>query len=694
MRLVSLAVAVAAASSPITKVVNLLKEIKAGINADHDAEQQVYDKFACWCENTTSRKAKNIEQAKEDIQELGSNVLTLKGKVATLASEIAHLGQEIADNEAAQKQATAIREKENAAYQTEHSELEQTIGALEKAINVLTGAGTKKASLLAIKKAVSKSIARGNLSDKQVSLVSEFLRDFHDQKAQANQAYSPQSATIIGILKDMYTTFVMDLESETHEETNAQGAFEQLIATKQEELDTLQRTLTKKESQKGETEKQLADTEQNLADTRTAMEEDETFFDATAAQCKDKADEWSERSRLRTEELDGINKALEVLTSDDARALFNKAIKTGQEKESFVEVEATPRSKAFAALKTAAKKSHSLRLAALAAQVRGAGHFDAVISEIDAMVQVLKDEEAEDNKQRDWCKDTTHAKTEHKKKQIHKIKVANAKIDSLNAHVAKLDGLIQETADQIALTNQNIADMTAEREAEHAAYNVAKSDDEAAIDLLTQAVAHLSAFYKNSDIDQGKLEDTRHTLLQEPEFEVSEDQAPDAVFSDKAKHSGESKGALSLLTMVKEDLEAEVRNGVKAEKAAQTAYEKAKKAAEDLVASLEERKANLEAEKADTNENINSTTEDRDAQQVTLDDLNAELAEIKPNCDWILGAFEKRRDYRRAEMQGLTQAKEILSGATLGLISKKTAGAAFLAETFVHVAPAKGFLAK
>jgi len=326
--------------------------------------------------------------------------------------------------------------------------------------------------------------------------------------------------------------------------------------------------------------------------------------------------------------------------------------------------------------------------------VRGAGHFDAVISEIDAMVQVLKDEEAEDNKQRDWCKDTTHAKTEHKKKQIHKIKVANAKIDSLNAHVAKLDGLIQETADQIALTNQNIADMTAEREAEHAAYNVAKSDDEAAIDLLTQAVAHLSAFYKNSDIDQGKLEDTRHTLLQEPEFEVSEDQAPDAVFSDKAKHSGESKGALSLLTMVKEDLEAEVRNGVKAEKAAQTAYEKAKKAAEDLVASLEERKANLEAEKADTNENINSTTEDRDAQQVTLDDLNAELAEIKPNCDWILGAFEKRRDYRRAEMQGLTQAKEILSGATLGLISKKTAGAAFLAETFVHVAPAKGFLAK
>ena len=46
---------------------------------------------------------------------------------------------------------------------------------------------------------------------------------------------------------------------------------------------------------------------------------------------QDKADEWSERSRLRTEEMDSIDRALEILDNDDAHALFNKAIKPGQE---------------------------------------------------------------------------------------------------------------------------------------------------------------------------------------------------------------------------------------------------------------------------------------------------------------------------------------------------------------------------
>merc|ERR1719258_489126 len=36
--------------------------------------------------------------------------------------------------------------------------------------------------------------------------------DYYDQKAQAKASYSPQSATVMGILKDMYDTFAADLE--------------------------------------------------------------------------------------------------------------------------------------------------------------------------------------------------------------------------------------------------------------------------------------------------------------------------------------------------------------------------------------------------------------------------------------------------------------------------------------------------
>jgi hypothetical protein len=38
--------------SPVEKVVNLLTTLKAQTESDSKAEQQIYDKYACWCEKT------------------------------------------------------------------------------------------------------------------------------------------------------------------------------------------------------------------------------------------------------------------------------------------------------------------------------------------------------------------------------------------------------------------------------------------------------------------------------------------------------------------------------------------------------------------------------------------------------------------------------------------------------------------
>merc|ERR1719473_2461362 len=126
------------------------------------------------------------------------------------------------------------------------------------------------------------------LSKKDLSLVSAFAKDpaeFYDQKAQKAASYNPASATIQGILKDMYDTFSMNLEKETETEAVAQKNYESLIGVKENEMATLVAARTKKEGEKADAEEELA----------------------------------------------GINKALEILTGDDAKALFNKAIKPGKE---------------------------------------------------------------------------------------------------------------------------------------------------------------------------------------------------------------------------------------------------------------------------------------------------------------------------------------------------------------------------
>lgn len=664
--------ALAVSASPVTKVVELIKELQAKVIADGENEQKVYDKFACWCEKTTDRKAKAIEQAKKDIARLGNEVLSLKGKVATLASEIAKLQKEIRENEEDQAKSTSIRQKENTDFQQEKAEMEQTLNALERAVKVLSGAGTGKSFVQLNshdKSTIEAALSLAEVPRNNVALIRQFMKS----------GYAPQSASIQGILKDMYTTFATNLEEDTQVEFEKQTAFEKKIALLQEELASMKEQVAKKQAQKADTEVTLADTTQALEDTTNQMNDDAEFFDQTKKNCKAKSDEWSERTRLRTEELDGIKLALKVLTSDEARELFDKAIKPGMETgASFVQLTKTQKNinSAIHAIQRSAAKTQSLKLAALAVQMRKAGHFDKVIKAIDDMIQTLADEGNDDKEKRDECKEKTHRKSEEKYTLEHKIERNGIKIDKLTAKKEKLEEDIELTSEQIKQTKADLKQMTEDREAEHAAFLQAKEDDENAVALLAQAIGHLSSYMDANKVDMGPLQSGRQggvftQLAQEPEFEVSEDQAPEATFAGKDDNKQESKGIVSILTMLKEDLQDEITNGVKADKEAEKLFQENKTAAEKLLAELRDKRVNLKAEKADTEATIADTEELKKTNEGKLEAKEEELATLKPGCDWINENFTKRAEFRAAESEGLAQAKAILSGMKTSLIAKK-----------------------
>merc|ERR1719375_2178677 len=465
------------------------------------------------------------------LRALGQQILTLKGKIATLTAEIAELKEAIVENEKAQAEATAIRQKENAAYQAESTETMQALAALEKAITVLFDATKpekeppallQRASVVssveaqarathAVRAALAAIPAKAALAPQQLSLLSEFMK--------GGAGYAPQSATVQGILKDMYETFSADLESATNDEATKNRLFEDFIATKQQELIELKETLAKKEEEKAEAEGLLAEATEAYDETEAQMKADIDFFDATKAACEAKHAEWTTRADLRAEEVEGIKKALEILTSDEARELFGKSIKPGM--EAFLQLGSVSAGaaemagmRAFAALRTAAGRSHSLRLASLAAEVRTAkvGHFDKVIAAIDKMIQVLKDEEAGDIANRDQCKD------EYQKIESN-VKDLNWKIEK---NEAKLDKLIElrtaekvKTIEDIESTEKAIVQMEDQRQEENQAFLQAKSDDEGAIELLEKAKAALAAYYEKNKIELGPIQGSvKGALLQ------------------------------------------------------------------------------------------------------------------------------------------------------------------------------------
>merc|ERR1719428_1929889 len=190
----------------------------------------------------------------------------------------------------------------------------------------------------------------------------------------------------------------------------------------------------------------------------------------------------------------------------------------------------------------------------------------------------------------------------------------------------------------------------ADRTAENEAFAGAKQDDLNAIELLGQAIEALSAYGGNN------------ALLQQPEFAVSEDQAPDATFSSKDNHKDAQGGIVQLLTQIKENLEIEVGVATKGEAKATMEYEKLKADADAQIKSYEEQVVALDAAISDTDAEITSLTEtkeDTEAEHKTTVDY---LAKIEPNCEWIKASFYKRAELRTKEADGLREAKAILAG--------------------------------
>merc|ERR1719388_462740 len=62
----------------------------------------------------------------------------------------------------------------------------------------------------------------------------------------------------------------------------------------------------------------------DLSDTQAGLSEDEKFLMMLKEKCQITDQEWAERQKARKEEIEAVSKALAILTSDDAHALFSK----------------------------------------------------------------------------------------------------------------------------------------------------------------------------------------------------------------------------------------------------------------------------------------------------------------------------------------------------------------------------------
>lgn len=359
--------------------------------------------------------------------------------------------------------------------------------------------------------------------------------------------------------------------------------------------------------------------------------------------------------KLRTGELAGLQQAITIL-SDGASTM---ASSFGNAKTFFLQLSeySAKHSETLEHLKALAIKYKSLQLGRIAAAVatRTSGPLDDVMTSVDAMVVTLRKEEQDDIKRRDACELQQNSNKNDLTDLADSIQKTTKSITRMGNTATDIRADITTLTTSISTTKATKASLLTMRTEAKNDFEKALKDDTEAVGLMSNAVAALTSFFKNNEV--------LLQVEQEPTYS-DKDKAPKTTFegASYAGRKGETTGVVGILNMLIEDIQNEVAQGKADNAAAQADYEKQDAALDASLEAYQTTKAAKEKEAADLAEKVAAAEKFKEGKS---DDKLAEdnkKTAIDTDCSWVQKNFQKRRDSRKDELNGLADAKDFLAG--------------------------------
>jgi len=668
-----------AAANPVRKVVTLLQKMQESVTKEGEKETELYEKFMCYCKTGSGGLSESISAAEAKITSLTSDIKASEGEKAATEEALATAKQDRTDAKTAMADATAMREKEAAAYAKFQADSVANIGAIMKAVAALekgvAGAFLQTNDAGALRKMFSD--AKVDMPDYDRQQVLSFLGASGNP---FSQGYSAQSGGIIGILKQMGDEMATALAEATHEEEKAIHNYGELMGAKTSEVNALTKSIEEKTERNGELAVSIAQMKNDLGDTEGSLADDQKFLAELEKSCATKAAEWEERCKTRTQELAALADTIKILNDDDALELFKKTLPGAS---AFVQVKmstASMRSRARELLQQASRRAgrpEGTMMAFIEYALSGKKiGFEKVITMIDEMVATLKKEQADDDSKKEYC--TTELDTsDDKKKSLEKtIADTETAIEVAKETIATLTDEIAALTASIKALDESVAAATSQRKEENADYKQLMADNTAAKELMKMALNRLNKFY-NPKLYQppAKVErSSMDAISQDMSFVQLSDSSgkaapppPPETFGAYSKKTEEHGGVVQMMGLLIGDLDKEMTEAETTEKDSQADYEELMKDSADKRAQDSKTLADKEGAKAATEGDLQSH---KDGLKEANQDLGATLKyihDLHAECDWLLKYFDVRKEMRASEVDALGKARAVLNGADFSL---------------------------
>merc|ERR1719181_744881 len=548
------------------------------------------------------------------------------------------------------KAATRVREIEKATFSKTHSDYDENVVEIEKAIEVEEAELAAHGSFLQLSDLKNTDIIPAGAKQK----IDAFLSTDYGLTVEQPEAdsYESHSGGVLDTFEKLDKKFIDERTTLEKEEMNSQHEFEMLVQDLNAQITQDTKNRDEKAESKAAKLQAKATAEGDLAETTATRDADSKYLKDLTATCQEKASAFESRQKLRAEEIEAIEKAIEIISSSSVSGAADKHLPALMQKSSFaqlrVDTHSSTQQRAAAFLQRQAQQSSSRVLAALAVRVSD-DPFVKVKKMIKDMIVKLTEEAAEEAEHKAWCDSELSTNEQTRKQKTAEAETLHAEIDELEASIAKLTEDMSDASAAIAELDAAMAKATELRTAEKAKNTETIADAKAAAAAVEKALGVLKEFYAKA------AEATAFVQQKQPE-----------IFDEEYKGMGSSSGGVvGMLEVILSDftrLEAETSS---AEETAAKEYEEVMADSKDDKAQKTTDIEHKTAEKQDQSQTLTVKKGDLEGTQEELDAALAYFDKLKPTCINTGMSYEERVARRKEEVESLQQALKILSGESI-----------------------------
>jgi uncharacterized protein YoxC len=641
--------------TPVQKVIELLQDMIKKGEGERDAEQVQFSTYSSWCTNICGEKRRAIAKGNEDMEMAEADIQKYSADAAKLQSEIAELDETIATIIGDTKAAMKVRDMEHADFLQSQNDYQQSVDALASGIDTVK-AQNHDVGLIELAKLPA-------IDGKAKEVIEKYVNeDKEDQDARAvsmlqgPKAFGAHLGPIIQMFEEMKDKFEGKVSDTEKHETEDNHEFMML----KQDLDNQKQTANSARDMKAELKakalQSAADAKGSLADSTGTRDADTAYLMDTEATCSAKSSAFEQRQKLRGEEIEALEKAIEILGGTPSAEHEKHLPQLAQLKaKSLVQLRARAQNpnqvRVAAYLQEQGKQLNSKLLAVIALRV-AADPFKSVKKMIKDMIVKLMEEATEEAEHKGFC-DNELATNEHtRKEKTEQVEILHAEVDQLEASLANLSAEIADLTKAVAELDAALAEATSIRNAEKAKNDQTISDAKAAGAATQQAMKVLKKFYAKA----AQATSLVQTGAKQP-----------AIFDDEpyTGMGADSGGVMGMIEVIASDFERLEADTTADEEQSAKEYRELANDTEVDKTSKNGDISHKTAKKEEQNQMLQQKKADLSGTQLELDNAMKYYEKLKPQCISTGETYEDKVAARKEEIESLQEALKILNGEDL-----------------------------